>query len=76
MFDNEDSLKVSISGRRLLSNIIWPPLKEGKTRFEVNKTVLVLDLPLQGQCLQQIAQSCHNNLKPFAPTLAIIHHYN
>ena len=35
------------------------------------KTVLVLDLPLQDQYLQQIAPSCHNNLKPFAPTVAI-----
>ena len=29
--------------------------------------MLVLDSPLQGLCLQQIAPSCYNNLKPFAP---------
>ena len=37
------------------------------------KTVLVLDWPLHGWCLQQIAPSCHNNLKRFAPMLAIMY---
>ena len=32
-----------------------------------NAAVLVLDMPLK-----QIAPSCHNNLKLFAPTLAMI----
>ena len=35
------------------------------------KTVLVLDSPLQGRCLQQIEPSCQNNLKLFVSTLAI-----
>ena len=35
------------------------------------KTVLFLDSLLQGQCLQQIAPSCHNNLKIFVPKLTI-----
>ena len=35
------------------------------------KTVLFLYSPLQGRCQQQNAPSCHNNLKIFAPTLAI-----
>ena len=34
------------------------------------KTVLVLDSPLQGRCLQQIGPSCQNNLKLFVSTLA------
>ena len=48
-------------------------LFEGYTNEErCFKTVSVLDLPLLGQCLQQITTSCHNNLKLFALTLAII----
>ena len=37
---------------------------EGDNNIEQSfKTVLVLDSPLQDQCLQQIAPKCENNVK-------------
>ena len=52
----------------------WAPWSFGVYYNEdcSSKTVLVLDSLSQGRCLQQIAPSCLNKLKLFAPTLSII----
>ena len=36
------------------------------------KIVVLLDLPSQGQCLQQVARRCRNNLKIFLPMGSLI----
>ena len=66
---------IYVTGNNSFWRIAYPNLKLSAWRVYNEessfKGYLILDLPLQGQCLHQIASSCHKYLKSFSPAFAI-----